>query len=238
MQHPLIKIYDTAILDDDICRQAIELPYYHGRQDLPAPNLEDVDLRGTYYTHDFYSVDHHGSKPFDQCSGHHLYQWVLDRLELCSHVPVPARNLLYGAYMNVLKHGDAPRIHCDAPSWVDNQCTMIVYFNQKWHPNYGGETIFYDDKLDIVHAVVSKPGRVVIFDGRIPHSARPPTPYFLWNRYMMAFKFMGIEQRNELLDIASKLKHPYTEDDLGVAGMNPSKVKELMYEQTLLFWTK
>ena len=48
---------------------------------------------------------------------------------------------------------------------------------------------------------------------------------------MMAFKFMGIEQRNELLDIASKLKHPYTEDDLGVAGMNPSKVKELMYEQ-------
>ena len=38
MKHPLIKIYDTDILDDDICRQAIELPYYHGRQDLPAPN--------------------------------------------------------------------------------------------------------------------------------------------------------------------------------------------------------
>ena len=55
---------------------------------------------------------------------------------------------------------------------------------------------------------------------------------------MMAFKFMGIEQRNELLDVASKLKHPYTEDDLGVAGLNPTKVKELMYEQTLLYWTK
>ena len=152
-------------------------------------------------------------------------------------MPVPARNLLYGAYMNVLKHGDAPRIHCDAPSWVDNQCTMIVYFNQKWHPNYGGETIFYDDKLDIVHAVVPKPGRVVIFDGRIPHSARPPTPYFLWNRYMMAFKFMGVDARNELLDWGSK-NHPYKDDDQGIAGFSPSKVKELMYEQTLLFWTK
>ena len=80
----MIQIYWIVIL----CRQAIELPYYHGRQDLPQTNMEEVDLRGTYYTHDFYSVDHHGSKPFDQCSGHHLYQWVLDRLEACSHVPV------------------------------------------------------------------------------------------------------------------------------------------------------
>ena len=55
---------------------------------------------------------------------------------------------------------------------------------------------------------------------------------------MMAFKFMGKEAREELLDAASKLAHPYTEDDLGVAGLNPSKVKELLYEQTLLFWTK
>ena len=132
MKHPLIKIYDTDILDSDVCRQAIELPYYHGRQDLPQTNMEEVDLRGTYYTHDFYSVDHHGSKPFDQCSGHHLYQWVLDRLEACSHVPVPARETLYSAYMNVLKHGDAPRIHCDAPYWCDNQCTMIVYMNEYW----------------------------------------------------------------------------------------------------------
>ena len=53
----------------------------------------------------------------------------------------------------------------------------------------------------------------------------------------MAFKFMGKEVRNELLDWGSK-NHPYKDDDMGIAGFSPSKVKELMYEQTLLFWTK
>jgi len=227
MQHPLIKVFDTDITDSNLCQQAIELPYYHGRQDLPQVNLEEVDLRGTYYTHDFYSVDHHGSTPFSQCSGHQLYNVVLDRLESL-RCPIPPRKDLYSAYMNVLKFGDAPRIHCDAPHWCDNQATMIVYLNEYWIPNYGGETIFYDNNLDILHAVVPKPGRVVIFDGRIPHSARTPTPYFLWNRYMLAYKFMAHNERNELLDAAAKLKHPYEETDMGVPGFSPTKVKELI----------
>lgn len=227
MQHPLIQVFDTDITDSHLCQQAIELPYYHGRQDLPQKNLEEVDLRGTYYTHDFYSVDHHGSAPFSQCSGHQLYNVVLDRLESL-RCPLPPRKDLYSAYMNVLKFGDAPRIHCDAPHWCDNQVTMIVYLNEYWIPNYGGETIFYDNNLDILHAVVPKPGRVVIFDGRIPHSARTPTPYFLWNRYMLAYKFMAHDERNELLDAAAKMKHPYEESDMGVPGFSPTKVKELI----------
>ena len=227
MQHPLIQVFDTAITDSHLCQQAIELPYYHGRQDLPQKNLEEVDLRGTYYTHDFYSVDHHGSAPFSQCSGHQLYNVVLDRLESL-RCPLPPRKDLYSAYMNVLKFGDAPRIHCDAPHWCNNQVTMIVYLNEYWIPNYGGETIFYDNNLDILHAVVPKPGRVVIFDGRIPHSARTPTPYFLWNRYMLAYKFMAHDERNELLDAAAKMKHPYEESDMGVPGFSPTRVKELI----------
>ena len=227
MQHPLIQVFDTDITDSHLCQQAIELPYYHGRQDLPQKNLEEVDLRGTYYTHDFYSVDHHGSAPFSQCSGHQLYNVVLDRLESL-RCPLPPRQDLYSAYMNVLKFGDAPRIHCDAPHWCDNQVTMIVYLNEYWIPNYGGETIFYDNNLDILHAVVPKPGRVVIFDGRIPHSARTPTPYFLWNRYMLAYKFMAHDERNELLDAAAKMKDPYEESDMGVPGFSPTRVKELI----------
>ena len=56
---------------------------------------------------------------------------------------------------------------------------MIVYMNEYWIPNYGGETIFYDDKLDIVHAVVPKPGRVVIFDGRIHTSTHTYTIFLM-----------------------------------------------------------
>jgi hypothetical protein len=50
--------------------------------------------------------------------------------------------------------------------------TTIVYINPMWKPEWAGETVFINDLGDITHAVLPKPGRITIFDGRITHAAR------------------------------------------------------------------
>jgi Rps23 Pro-64 3,4-dihydroxylase Tpa1-like proline 4-hydroxylase len=50
--------------------------------------------------------------------------------------------------------------------------TTIVYVNPIWKPEWAGETVFFNDLGDIVHAVLPKPGRITTFDGRILHAAR------------------------------------------------------------------
>jgi hypothetical protein len=50
--------------------------------------------------------------------------------------------------------------------------TTIVYVNPTWKPEWAGETVFINDLGDIAHAVLPRPGRITIFDGRIIHAAR------------------------------------------------------------------
>jgi Rps23 Pro-64 3,4-dihydroxylase Tpa1-like proline 4-hydroxylase len=50
--------------------------------------------------------------------------------------------------------------------------TTIFYVNPIWKPEWAGETVFLNDLGDISSAVLPKPGRAVIFDGRITHAAR------------------------------------------------------------------
>lgn len=50
--------------------------------------------------------------------------------------------------------------------------TTIVYVNPIWKPEWAGETVFINDLGDIAHAVLPKPGRITIFDGRLTHAAR------------------------------------------------------------------
>lgn len=50
--------------------------------------------------------------------------------------------------------------------------TTIVYVNPIWKPEWAGETVFFNDLGDIIHAVLPKPERITIFDGRIRHAAR------------------------------------------------------------------
>ena len=64
-----------------------------------------------------------------------------------------------------------------------------LYLNDEWHRDWGGETIFYDLNDEITKAVLPKPGRVVSFDGRIPHSARPPLTAAHRPRYITVMKF-------------------------------------------------
>jgi hypothetical protein len=52
-----------------------------------------------------------------------------------------------------------------------NKLTVLFHANYNWDTSWGGENLFYNDFVtDISKAVQYVPGRLVIFDSRIPHS--------------------------------------------------------------------
>ena len=52
--------------------------------------------------------------------------------------------------------------------------TLLYYANPYWKEEWAGETLFFnEDVSEVVYTSIYKPGRVIIFDGSIPHSLRP-----------------------------------------------------------------
>ena len=77
----------------------------------------------------------------------------------------------------------------DASMEKDDHITFLHYACIEWHPNWYGETLFYNDKLtEIEKAIIPRPGRVVVFDSRIRHSARPPSRLSPYSRYVYVTK--------------------------------------------------
>lgn len=73
--------------------------------------------------------------------------------------------------VNAYNHGDSSWTHCDSEK-PDNW-TAIIYLNDVWDINWGGETSLFGIGGDIILSVLPTPGRVILFDGRILHGPRP-----------------------------------------------------------------
>jgi len=51
---------------------------------------------------------------------------------------------------------------------------VLYYVNPEWPHYWHGETLFYDESLENIElALRYTPGRVIVFDGDIPHAIRP-----------------------------------------------------------------
>jgi hypothetical protein len=95
---------------------------------------------------------------------------------------------LHRGYVNFSNSSTVDNMHVDTPN--ENDYTMLIYPNMNWDIDWGGETLFYHPHtLEIITAVRPKPGRIVIFNGTIPHSARPPQQNCPEPRYTIALKF-------------------------------------------------
>lgn len=227
----MIEVYDTRLNPEDFAEQFVNLPYRCTRSDLPlTPDNPNADLAGMYWTHQLHNFCPVEDPTYFQNAGldasdNPLWGDILTYLE-GTIKNMPPRSECYAAYINVLRFGNSTSIHCDAPYFVKDNKTVIVYLNPVWDPEWGGETIFFDDSLDAKYIVQPRPGRVVLFDGRIPHTARPPGPKFLYNRWILAFKYMDTEERQGLFnEYEMTNKPPVT--DRGIAGFDPETVKEI-----------
>lgn len=82
-----------------------------------------------------------------------------------------AGHLLTRCYANGYPSGAEGGVHLD--SNVPDHFTAIYYPQLAWHPNYAGETVFFNaDGSDVIFSAYPKPNRLVVFPGVVPHVAR------------------------------------------------------------------
>lgn len=104
------------------------------------------------------------------------------------------------AYINLGIKSDEYKIHLDfmGRNKNINPKTLLYYANQEWDVNWGGQTLIFDSSgKEIVHSIAFKPGRVAIFDSRIPHTATTCEPQGPAYRFTIAIKLL--EKTNEQL---------------------------------------
>jgi Rps23 Pro-64 3,4-dihydroxylase Tpa1-like proline 4-hydroxylase len=104
------------------------------------------------------------------------------------------------SYVNLGIHSDQHHIHTD--HWQENEgITLIYYVNQTWDRSWGGSTLFFDDSCnDIIFNCQLVPGRVVIFDSAIPHSATSQHYQAAPFRFTFVTKFVSNQSLSDRLN--------------------------------------
>lgn len=94
-------------------------------------------------------------------------------------------------YLNFSVPSTVDMIHSDSRGFEKNGKTLLHYANYTWDKNWHGQTNFYSDNVEnIVYSCMIKPGRVILFDGTIPHSATAPSTVAVHPRYTIATKIV------------------------------------------------
>ena len=74
-------------------------------------------------------------------------------------------------YANGYPFGAEGGLHLD--SNIRGHYTALYYPHLAWHPNYSGETVFFNEAgSDIIASIFPRPNRLVVFPGTVPHVAR------------------------------------------------------------------
>lgn len=86
---------------------------------------------------------------------------------------------------NLFAHGDSSWLHrdCDsAESW-----TAILYLNERWDLNWGGETILVEGE-EILKAFSPTPGKFILFKSNMIHGPRPVSREAPYPRFGLTFQ--------------------------------------------------
>jgi len=92
------------------------------------------------------------------------------------------------AYCNAISYGDMLYAHRDARDRESRNLTALLFVATEWKREWGGETIFFNDDGDAVHAISPRPGRLVLFRSTIEHLAGAPTRACNRTRLTLALK--------------------------------------------------
>jgi SM-20-related protein len=97
----------------------------------------------------------------------------------------------YRAYTNYASYGDTLLTHVDALPQA-RELTALWFICDRWDPDWGGETLFFDDSGEAEIAVSPKPGRLLLFDGAIRHAGKPPNRNCNVARFTFAVKLRAL----------------------------------------------
>jgi SM-20-related protein len=98
-----------------------------------------------------------------------------------------AGHRLVRCYANALAYGMDGTVHSDASE--PGNYTAVYYPHERWSPNWGGETMFYNQGENrIIACFFPRPNSIAVFDGRIPHRANGVTRSYPGMRITLMMK--------------------------------------------------
>jgi SM-20-related protein len=100
---------------------------------------------------------------------------------------------IYRCYCNYASYGDMLFTHTDCPPGA-GELTALWFIAPEWNVEWGGETLFFDSSMDAQVAVSPRPGRLVVFDGSLPHVGRPPNRICFASRFTLAYKLQPLKR--------------------------------------------
>ncbi len=86
---------------------------------------------------------------------------------------------------NLFNHGDSSWIHTD--SKIATDWTVILYMNEHWDINWGGDTALFEDN-EILHSCAPTPGKMFLFRSDILHGARPVSREAPYPRFGLTYQ--------------------------------------------------
>lgn len=105
---------------------------------------------------------------------------------------VPEDTRLLRMYFNGHTFGTDGSPHTDTDR--EGELTTILYLNPGWKPEFGGETVIFDDSGNIADAVMPKANRLLAFPSNKLHAPRPLSKLFPLLRVVLVAK-LGIADR-------------------------------------------
>ena len=89
---------------------------------------------------------------------------------------LPPETSLLRLYMNAHTYGTDgfPHVDTDRPG----ELTAVLYLAPEWKPEWGGETVIFDEQGDISAAVLPRSNRLLTFPSHRLHSPRPLSKIF------------------------------------------------------------
>jgi len=149
----------------------------------------------------------HWNKKILENSKHHYYDHSvmpfigahpeLEQLWAAVQSKIGKRALLR-TYVNGYTFGTDAFYHVD-DKWIADKHgpevlteTIIVYLNDRWNKDWGGETSIVNSDDDIEYSVLPKPNRVLVFDSNKFHSARPLSRICPELRSVLVFKTIDV----------------------------------------------
>lgn len=146
--------------------------------------------------HSDYFVFDHNVMPFIERHPHIKVIWNEVQKQI-------GQKCLIRAYINAYTFGTDAYFHKDDDKMHEGKTivskTIIVYLNDEWNPDWGGETTILGDDQEIEYSVFPKKNRVLFFDAQLLHSARPLSRSCPVLRAVLVFKATDEVKNNEAL---------------------------------------
>lgn len=178
LENSYFKVFDDLFSQDQI------LSFYHSLLVANYSCLQSSTFETRKYKEWMANFDS------DDFQDHWLYQTCNKLIETLPETSKHSYKCT-GTFANLFSFGGYTFPHSDSADTIDpeHNISFLYYANSEWKPEWGGETIFYDNSMDPIYCIGVKPGRLVVFPGDLVHRAGVPDRSCHEHRFSFSIRF-------------------------------------------------